>query len=169
MSDEAVADHEAEQPMSARCPVCGEPLPEGARFCPHCGAPVHAPLADDVTGTLPIERVDQPLLEMPATTSGGTPVLLLRSGPQAGSWYALTTEVTTIGRHPDSDVFLNDVTVSRRHAEIRREDGHYVLYDAGSLNGTYVDHVRQERAELHHGSEIQIGRFRFTFFVPETA
>jgi len=152
------------------CAACGATLPAGARFCPQCGTPVATEERDDTTGTLAIdaiERADEPA--PPEALSSGAPVLLLRSGPQAGSWYALTGEVTTIGRHPDSDVFLNDVTVSRRHAEIRREDGAYVLYDAGSLNGTYVDHDRRERAELHHGTEIQIGRFRFTFFVPENA
>jgi pSer/pThr/pTyr-binding forkhead associated (FHA) protein len=90
--------------------------------------------------------------------------LIQRIGPEAGSWFGLEGEVITIGRHPDSDIFLNDVTVSRRHAEVRRtQDGDYEIIDVGSLNGTYVDHERVEEARLCHGSEVQIGRFRFLF------
>lgn len=153
----------------ASCPVCGAPLPAGSHFCPRCGAAITDDDRGDVTGTLAIDAIEHLAEEAPSGPTATTPVLLLRSGPQAGSWFALDKDVVTVGRHPDSDVFLNDVTVSRRHAEIRREGDAYVLYDAGSLNGTYVDHERHERAPLHHGAEIQIGRFRFTFFVPETA
>ena len=77
-------------------------------------------------------------------------MLVVRRGPNAGSRYVLDAEVTALGRHPDSDVFLDDITVSRRHANVRRVDGGYEVADVGSLNGTYVDHQRVDRAPLHH-------------------
>ncbi len=102
-----------------------------------------------------------------ATPPGGA-LLLAHIGPEAGSWFALDREETNIGRHPDSDIVLNDVTVSRRHAVIRRLDGHYTLEDAASLNGTYLDRNRIDSAALSHGNEIQIGKFRFLFVNPST-
>jgi pSer/pThr/pTyr-binding forkhead associated (FHA) protein len=75
----------------------------------------------------------------------------------------MDTDATRIGRHPDSDIFLDDITVSRRHAEIRRNGGSFALHDVGSLNGTYVNRERVEEAELRSGDEIQIGKFKLVF------
>ena len=72
-------------------------------------------------------------------------------------------DVTEIGRHPDSHIFLDDITVSRRHAELRRDGGEYSLNDVGSLNGTYVNRERVEEAILHSGDEIQVGKFKLVF------
>ncbi len=88
----------------------------------------------------------------------------MRSGAQAGDRFALDADVTRLGRHPDSEIMLDDITVSRRHASIERTDEGYVVSDAGSLNGTYVNQERIDRAVLHHGDELQVGKFRLVLF-----
>ena len=87
----------------------------------------------------------------------------MRHGPDSGSSFRLDLDHTTIGRHPDSDIFLDDITVSRRHVAIDRAGAGYVLRDVGSLNGTYVNHERADEAVLRHGDELQIGRYRLSF------
>ena len=87
------------------------------------------------------------------------------AGPNAGSNYVVDGDLTSIGRHPDSDVFLDDITVSRRHCEIVRERDGFVVRDAGSLNGTYVNRERVDVGALHDGDEIQVGRFHLAFHV----
>lgn len=94
----------------------------------------------------------------------GAALLLVRSGPTAGSRYLLDADVTTAGRHPEADIFLDDVTVSRRHAEVTRDRTAFEIIDQRSLNGTYVDGERVDRAALHNGAEVRIGKFRFNFF-----
>ena len=94
----------------------------------------------------------------------GSALLLVMRGPNAGSRFRLDGELTTAGRHPDSDIFLDDVTVSRRHAEFYRHGGdRFTVRDVGSLNGTYVNRERIEEAELFGGDEVQIGKFRLLF------
>ena len=93
----------------------------------------------------------------------GMGLLVVRRGPNAGSTYVLDREVTTVGRHPESDIFLDDVTVSRRHAVVRRVDGAYLVDDVGSLNGTYVDHRRIDSEALTDLAELQVGRYVLTF------
>jgi pSer/pThr/pTyr-binding forkhead associated (FHA) protein len=93
----------------------------------------------------------------------GVGLLVVRRGPNEGSTFRLDAEATTVGRHPDSDIFLDDITVSRRHVRITRTGVTFELSDVGSLNGTYVNRQRVDRAPLHHGDEIQIGRFRLSF------
>jgi len=95
----------------------------------------------------------------------GQALLLVKRGPNAGSKFLIDKDVTAAGRYRESDSFLDDVTVSRRHAEIRREDGHFFVKDLGSLNGTYVNLQRVEEAELDDGDEVQIGKFKLTFFM----
>src|SRR5712691_10687905 len=92
-----------------------------------------------------------------------TALLVVRRGPNAGSRFLLDSEVTEVGRRPDSDIFLDDVTVSRRHAEFHRQSGRFAVRDVGSLNGTYVNRRRIEEAALNGGDEVQIGRFRLVF------
>jgi pSer/pThr/pTyr-binding forkhead associated (FHA) protein len=87
----------------------------------------------------------------------------VKRGPNAGSKFFLDTDVTEVGRHPDSSIFLDDITVSRRHAELRRSGTAFSLSDVGSLNGTYVNRERVEQAELRSGDEIQIGKFKLVF------
>ena len=95
----------------------------------------------------------------------GSGLLVGKRGPNAGSRFLLDSDVTTAGRHPDSDIFLDDVTVSRRHAEFRRDEqtNGFVVQDVGSLNGTYLNRERIETAELASGDEVQVGKFRLVF------
>ena len=94
----------------------------------------------------------------------GTALLVVQRGPNAGSRYVLETDLTTAGRHPDADVFLDDVTVSRRHAEFRRDAEGFRVVDVGSLNGTYVNRQRIDDALLSGGDEVQIGKYRLLYF-----
>ena len=91
---------------------------------------------------------------------------MVRSGSQAGATFALHSDVTRLGRHPDSEIILDDITVSRRHAEVVRTADGYVVRDAGSLNGTYVNQQRVDEAPLQQGDELQVGKFRLVFFAP---
>jgi pSer/pThr/pTyr-binding forkhead associated (FHA) protein len=128
-------------------------------------------MLDDRTITL--SAID-PLQDAPGTSddiaipvgelSKDRPVLIVRSGPQAGARFTLDSDVTRLGRHPDSEISLDDITVSRRHAEVRRVADGYEVADVGSLNGTYVNQERVERAALRHGDEVQIGKFRLVYF-----
>ncbi|KHL03142.1 signal peptide protein [Sinomonas humi] len=95
----------------------------------------------------------------------GSALLIAHSGPNSGARFLLDSEATTVGRHPNADIFLDDVTVSRRHAEFRRTpSGAFEVVDAGSLNGTYVNHDRVDRVVLWTGAEVQIGKFRLTYY-----
>src|ERR1700720_4704417 len=93
----------------------------------------------------------------------GSALIVVKRGPNAGSRFLLDQPVTSVGRHPGSDIFLDDVTVSRRHAEFRREDDEFKVVDVGSLNGTYVNREAVESAVLLNGDEVQIGKFRLVF------
>jgi len=93
----------------------------------------------------------------------GTALLVVKRGPNAGSRFQLDSDVVTAGRHPDSDIFLDDVSVSRRHAEFRRVAEGFEVVDVGSLNGTYVNREPVESSALAGGDEIQIGKFRLVF------
>ena len=93
----------------------------------------------------------------------GTALLVVRRGPNAGSRFLLDSDLTTAGRHPESDIFLDDVTVSRRHAEFYRHGDRFTVRDVGSLNGTYVNRDRIEEAALSGGDEVQVGKFRLVF------
>ena len=93
----------------------------------------------------------------------GSALLVVKRGPNAGSRFLLDRDTTSAGRHPDSDIFLDDVTVSRRHAEFRRDGAEFVVVDVGSLNGTYVNREPVDTAVLANGDEVQIGKFRLVF------
>ncbi|HIW92133.1 MAG TPA: FHA domain-containing protein [Candidatus Corynebacterium avicola] len=93
----------------------------------------------------------------------GSALLVVKRGPNAGSRFLLDQDTTAAGRHPDSDIFLDDVTVSRRHAEFRRNGNEYEVVDVGSLNGTYVNREPKNSAVLSNGDEVQIGKFRLVF------
>lgn len=91
-------------------------------------------------------------------------MLVVQRGPNAGSRYALDQELVRLGRHPEADILLDDITVSRQHAEVRRTPEGYVVADAGSLNGTYLNRRRVEEALLRNADELQVGRFRLVFY-----
>lgn len=113
----------------------------------------------DLSATEPVVAKATAVESLPA----GTALLVVKRGPNAGSRFSLDQDVTTAGRHPDSDIFLDDVTVSRRHAEFRRDGEDYVVTDVGSLNGTYVNREPADSAVIHNGDEVQIGKFRLVF------
>lgn len=93
----------------------------------------------------------------------GQGILVIRSGDRIGEQFVLANDVTTIGRHPNSDIALDDITVSRRHVQITRANDQYIVTDSGSLNGTYLNQRRVDSAELCQGDELQVGKFRFVF------
>ncbi len=154
---------------------CGHESPEGSRFCVECGAA----LAEGDPGefTTVILRVggdvlaaDDDLPEVLADAQtvvkslpAGSALLVVKRGPNAGSRFLLDRDVTTVGRHPDSDILLDDVTVSRRHVEFRREGSGFSVHDVGSLNGTYVNRRPVDVAALAGGDEVQVGKFRFAY------
>ncbi len=94
----------------------------------------------------------------------GSALLIVQRGPNQGSRFLLDQDVTSVGRHPNADIFLDDVTVSRRHSEFRRHGNKFMIHDLASLNGTYFDGVRIDSALLDDGAEVQIGKFKLTFF-----
>jgi pSer/pThr/pTyr-binding forkhead associated (FHA) protein len=95
--------------------------------------------------------------------SRGTAILVLRGGEGEGDHYVLSSPLTNIGRHADSDISLDDITVSRRHCEITAENSRFIVRDVGSLNGTYVNQKRVDVIELTQGDELQIGKFHLVF------
>ena len=111
---------------------------------------------------------DQPVSGVDALPAGSA-LLVVKRGPNAGSRFLLDRVSTSAGRHPDSDIFLDDVTVSRRHAEFRRQRDGFHVSDVGSLNGTYVNRDRIDEVLLQGGDEVQIGKFRLVFFAGHTA
>jgi pSer/pThr/pTyr-binding forkhead associated (FHA) protein len=153
------------------CNNCGHRNPLGSNYCSSCGGVLETNLDEPTTVTfhpaLPADAADEEvssfdLSEVPS----GTGALVVLRGPKAGSRFLLDAEVTTAGRHPNSNIFLDDITVSRRHAEIRRRGLVYVAADAGSLNGTYVNRQRiEDETALAAGDELQIGKFKLVFFV----
>ena len=151
------------------CTNCGHRNTAPARFCSSCGSVLDADSGDETTMTFaPVDATGEVLDEDVAVAIGelgeSTAMVVVKRGPNAGSKFVLENEVTRAGRHPDSDIFLDDITVSRRHAEILRGPDAYSVRDAGSLNGTYLNRERIDEAHLSNGDELQIGKFRLVFF-----
>ena len=121
----------------------------------------------DTTVTLrPVDVLGEPGDEELALTlpeRAETGLLVVKHGPNAGTRFVLDADVTGVGRHPESDIFLDDITVSRRHAEFVRDEHGYSVRDVGSLNGTYLNHERIDAAHLNSGDEVQIGKFKLVF------
>ena len=141
------------------CNQCGHENPAGSRFCSSCGAQLNAhhdqhtegiePIGDGVVGDAEQDR--------PAAS------LVVTSGHRAGTRFHLDGAAASVGRHPESSVFLDDITVSRRHVELVVVPTGYAIRDVGSLNGTYVNRERTEDAELNDGDEMQVGKFKLVF------
>jgi pSer/pThr/pTyr-binding forkhead associated (FHA) protein len=165
------------------CTACGQQNPDDARFCAQCGTRLVTPDAappvtgggvDESTATISIgtgdkvETSDRQLNPVDAAAVDALPVghalLVVQRGPGSGSRFLLDADVVTAGRHPDSEIFLDDVTVSRRHADFHREGDTFTVSDVGSLNGTYVNRDRIDRVQLTDGDEVQIGKYRLVFF-----
>lgn len=148
------------------CKVCGHRNERDSNYCSACGSNVGHDADDQTTGMqspLDVVETDEHVAIPVGESVGGTSLLVVTRGPNAGERFALEGDITRAGRHPDSDVFLDDVTVSRRHVEIVREGDGYLARDAGSLNGTYLNRVRIDQAALSDGDELQIGKFRLVF------
>ena len=154
------------------CNRCGHRNPEGSNFCSSCGAVLEHPDGGDTTvstitlapveasGEVGEEEITVAVDDLPPEMG----MLVVKRGPNAGSRFVLGPGTTTVGRHPDSDIFLDDVTVSRRHAEIIHEGRDFTVADVGSLNGTYLNRERiDEKTVMHSGDEVQIGKFKLVF------
>jgi hypothetical protein len=165
--------HDWEASPTVFCTRCGHENSDDSRFCAQCGAPLRPAEygSPDATSIISGTLDDLPGPEAPDEAHAGavdslppgSALLVVKRGPNAGSRFLLDQDLTTAGRHPDSDIFLDDVTVSRRHAEFRREGGSFVVHDVGSLNGTYVNRQRIDVAALSGGDEVQIGKFRLLY------
>mgnify|MGYP006269981901 CR=1 FL=1 len=148
------------------CPACGYQNPETSNYCAKCGSLLVVDEPGDPTLTLFVEEGEREAAAAAAAPAHhGGPALVVRSGGgRTGESFPLASARLTIGRSPDCDVFLDDVTVSRRHAVLVRDDrGAYVIEDQGSLNGTYVNRHRIDASPLGDGDEIQIGKYRLIF------
>lgn len=168
------------------CTSCGHQNPDGARFCASCGTALRPPAGRpatageggvETTSTISLAALEGALDEAPAAPEApdqgesgavealpsGSALLVVKRGPNAGSRFLLDADVTTAGRHPESDIFLDDVTVSRRHAEFARTESGFLMRDVGSLNGTYLNRERIDEAGLAGGDEVQIGKYRLIF------
>lgn len=167
---------------SVYCTQCGHANPDDARFCSNCGTPLSRSVPSgpprespgESTSTISLSGIgealetdqgEEPSADQMAVEAlpPGTALLVVRRGPNAGSRFLLDKERTSAGRHPESDIFLDDVTVSRKHAEFFRQGNAFAVRDAGSLNGTYVNRERIDQAGLSGGDEVQIGKFRLVF------
>jgi pSer/pThr/pTyr-binding forkhead associated (FHA) protein len=162
------------------CPHCGHDTADpDARFCPSCGRPM-AEAPADATSTLAAVGREPEAAEVDVESGladnsvieqllPDTALLVVKRGPSSGARFLLDADVTTAGRHPDSGIFLDDVTVSRRHVQFIREGGAFRVHDVGSLNGTYVNRSRIDDAVLTNGDEVQIGKYRLVFYAAAPA
>ena len=159
------------------CTHCGHANDESARFCSRCGTALRT---SDMTSALSIPGLSGEPATEPESDAGsfsqadlaavnalppGSALLVVRRGPNAGSRFLLDEDVTTAGRHPESDIFLDDVTVSRRHAEFVRTPDGFLVRDVGSLNGTYVNRHRIDSVLLAGGDEVQVGKYRLVYLL----
>jgi hypothetical protein len=145
------------------CPECGFQNPEAANYCSKCGALLHTPESGEQTQTFSPAVRDELLESLGELPETGPALIVRTGGGRTGETFSPQGERTTIGRSPDCGVFLDDVTVSRRHAALVQRDRGWMIEDLGSLNGTFVNRRRVEAAPLEDGDEIQIGKYRLTF------
>ncbi|HQA30091.1 FHA domain-containing protein [Propioniciclava tarda] len=153
------------------CPECGQQLPDTVNFCSNCGAALKSHSGDTtrVIPAIPSEdqvELTEAQLEALADIPRGVGLLLVVRGPNEGTKFVLDTDTVTAGRHPQCDIFLDDVTVSRHHAKLTNRAGHSWITDLNSLNGTYVNRSLIEGdSPLKRGDEVQIGKFRMLYLV----
>ena len=148
------------------CPECGFQNPEAANYCAKCGALLVRDSGAETTMTYtPDDGEDDPA-EILEDIGVKGPALVVRSGGgRAGETFHPEGERTTIGRSPDCEIFLDDVTVSRKHAVLTQRDDGFFIEDLGSLNGTFLNRHRIESGQLNDGDELQIGKYRLTFLL----
>jgi hypothetical protein len=152
--------------LAQHCPECGFANAEGANYCQRCGAflaPGEAPPGPSTASYTVGETGEVEPVELEELTARGPALVIRTGGGRAGETFPLEKDRLTVGRRPDSDIFLDDVTVSRDHAILVRRSHDYFLDDLGSLNGTYVNRTRIESQRLSHGDELQIGKYKLAF------
>ena len=152
--------------MALHCPECGFVNDESANYCQKCGAYLHPgeEAEDSTTMTYAIDETGElKPVDLDEVTSQGAALVIRAGGGRVGESFPLDGDRMTIGRRPDSDIFLDDVTVSRDHALLVRRGGDLYLDDLGSLNGSYVNRRRIESHRLEDGDELQIGKYKLTF------
>jgi pSer/pThr/pTyr-binding forkhead associated (FHA) protein len=162
--------------VALHCTECGFVNGEGANYCQRCGsllvrgseahppAGVAAAAGDPITATYRIDEAGELVpLELGEVTAHGPALIIRAGGGRVGESFALDGERMSIGRRPDCEVFLDDITVSRDHALLIRRGEHWYLDDCGSLNGTYVNRSRIDSHRLEEGDEVQVGKFKLTF------
>ncbi len=144
------------------CANCGAEITPEMKFCSECGARLdHGQTTASYAPAFEEAAVETPYA---ASVDGASLIELDQVEGTAGRrMHDIKEDVVTVGRGPESDIFLDDVTVSRRHAEIERGERGYRIRDVGSLNGTYVNRVRVDAVDLRNGDEIQVGKYRFRF------
>ncbi|HUE28544.1 MAG TPA: FHA domain-containing protein [Solirubrobacteraceae bacterium] len=153
--------------MALHCPECGFSNDEGANYCQRCGAFLaqSEPPPGTTTATYKVgETGELEEVELGDVVARGAALVIRAGGGRSGESFPLEGERLTVGRRPDSDIFLDDVTVSRDHALLVRRGSDYYLDDCGSLNGTYVNRRRIESHHLIDGDELQIGKYKLAFF-----
>jgi pSer/pThr/pTyr-binding forkhead associated (FHA) protein len=158
---------EATTVVDVFCHSCGHRNPAGVNFCSSCGAAMVTSSPDTSVSVSPVDNpgdlgaVETPagLLELPR----GLGMLVVQRGTDDGVRFVLENAITRAGRHPESDIFLDDITVSRRHAEFLTQAKVTTVRDVGSLNGTYVNRERIDEARLSSGDEVQIGKFKLLY------
>jgi hypothetical protein len=148
------------------CPECGFQNSEAANYCAKCGALLVRDGGAETTMAYTLDDREDDAAEILEDLGVKGPALVVRSGGgRAGETFHPEGERTTIGRSPDCEIFLDDVTVSRKHAVLTQRDGTFVIEDLGSLNGTFLNRHRIESAELNDGDELQIGKYRLMFLL----
>jgi hypothetical protein len=153
--------------VALHCPECGFSNDEGANYCQRCGAFLAQsdPPPGTTTATYKVgETGELEEVELEDVVARGAALVIRAGGGRSGESFPLEGERLTVGRRPDSDIFLDDVTVSRDHALLVRRGSDYYLDDCGSLNGTYVNRRRIESHRLTDGDELQIGKYKLAFF-----
>jgi len=144
----------------ARCPACGTPLDDPSPAeCPSC----HVRLEDTTESFAPVGVPTGDQVDLVVDEAAEGPMLVVRKGPEVGEKFFIDRALLTVGRDPESDIFLNDVTVSRKHATFEMVGDAVTIEDAGSLNGTYVNGVRIDKAPLDDGDVVQVGTFQMLF------
>ena len=147
------------------CGRCGHRNEPGARFCSSCGAALVESEESTLSHTGLEDRDPTAEIQAIADLPEGNGLVIVARDPNEGSTYLVDRDTVTVGRHPDSNIFLDDITVSRRHSVIERTGDDFRIRDVGSLNGTYVNHDRVDHKPIHDADEIQVGRFVLIFRV----
>jgi pSer/pThr/pTyr-binding forkhead associated (FHA) protein len=151
--------------VAVHCPECGFVNAEGANYCQKCGAFLGEPKKGDTTEVYQVDEAGEIRpVDLDEVTGEGATLVIRSGGGRSGEAFNVSGERLTIGRSPEAEIFLDDVTVSRNHALlVRRRDGLYID-DLGSLNGTYVNRRRIESHRLQNGDELQVGKYKLTYF-----